>query len=132
MLPNNSVVGVIVSPTIINIISDPAASLRCVTVREDCCSDNDAAVAQWYHPNGGDAASQVGILSLVRGGEGDPLGFVALTRAALGSLNPANVGIYRCMVPEPGSAVNPANVSYYVGLYNNFQGECRVEVNVCN
>ena len=122
MLPNNSLVTVTVPPS--NIVADAAASLRCVTARVDCCSDNDTAVAQWYHPNGGDAASQVDTLSLVRGGEGGPLGFVALVRAEIiETLDNADMGIYRCVVPEPGSAAKPATMSYYVGLYNNEQGE---------
>ena len=118
MLPNNSLVTVTVPPS--NIVADAAATLHCVTARVDCCSDNDA---QWYHPNGGDVASQVDTLSLVMGGEGGPLGFVALTRALPGLLSPANVGIYRCVIPNTVSAGNPATVSYYVGLYNEGWGE---------
>ena len=120
MLPNNSLVTV---PS--NIVADAAASLRCVTARVDCCSDNDTAVAQWYHPNGGDAASQVDTLSVVRGGEGGPLGFVALTRAEIvETLDNLSSGIYRCVVPELGSSPNPVTVSYYVGLYNRGYGKC--------
>ena len=120
MLPNNSLVTVTVPPT--NIVADTAASLRCVTARVDCCSDNDTVVAQWYHPNGRDAASQVDAFSLMRGGEGGPLGFAALVREEVDeTLNKVDMGLYRCVIPGPGN--NPDVVFYYVGLYSNGQGE---------
>lgn len=119
VLPNNSLVTVTNPPT--NIVADVAASLRCVTARADCCSDGDTAVAQWYHLSGGDAASQVQIFSIVRGGEGEPLGYAALTRTGIPTPF-IDMGIYGCVIPKPGS---PVTVAYhYVGLYKDGQGVC--------
>ena len=115
VLPNNSLV------VVSDIVADAAMTLRCVTPRTDCCSDVDTAVAQWYHPNGGDAGAIIAIFVRLSRGEDEPLGYVALVRVNSGDLGPGSEGIYRCTVPEPGTAVIS---SYYVGIYNPGNGEC--------
>ena len=117
VLPNNSLV------VVTDIVADAAMTLRCVTPRIDCCSDADTAMAQWYHPNGGDAGA-IRFLNRLSSGEGEPLGSVALVRANPGILMARNnQGIYRCTVPLPGTAANPSTISYYIGLYNPRNGE---------
>ena len=114
VLPNNSLV------VVSDIVADAAMTLRCVTPRTDCCSDVDTAVAQWYHPSGGDAGAIIAIFVRLSSGVGEPLGSVALVRVNSESLGPGSEGIYRCTVPEPDTA---AIVSYYVGIYNTGNGE---------
>ena len=122
VLPNNSLV------VVSDIVADEARTLRCVTPRTDCCSDADTAMAQWYHPNGGDASATF-IFDRLSRGEGEPLGSVALVRVRSSSLRynriifGRNQGIYRCTVPLPGTAANPSTISYYIGLYNPGNGE---------
>ena len=120
VLPNNSLV------VVSDIVADAAMTLRCVTPWTDCCSDADTAVAQWYHPNGGDDGAIFTIFDQLSSGEGEPLGSVALIRNSSESLGPGSEGIYRCTVPEPGTAVI---TSYYVGIYNTGNGEGRC---LCN
>ena len=117
VLPNNSLV------VVSDIVADAAMTLRCVTPRTDCCSDADTAVAQWYHPNGGDAGA-IQFLNRLSSGEGEPLGSVALVRAnSNNEVAMNNEGIYRCTVPLPGTTANPSTISYYIGLYNPGNGE---------
>ena len=116
VLPNNSLV------VVSDIVADAARTLRCVTPRIDCCSDADTAVAQWYHPDGRGAGA-IQLLNRLSSGEGEPLGSVALVRAKPGLLGSNNEGIYRCTVPNPGTAANLPTVSYYIGIYNNRNGE---------
>ena len=115
VLPNNSLV------VVTDIVADAAMTLRCVTPRTDCCSDADTAMAQWYHPYGGDASATF-IFDWLSRGEGEPLGSVALVRVRSRSRR-YNQGIYRCTVPLPGTAANPSTISYYIGLYNPGNGE---------
>ena len=97
-----------------SLVDNTVTRLRCVTGRFHCCI---SANTEWYLPSGIAAASTTtGSFGL-----GTNRGGIELRSGNSESLMQ---GIHRCTMPESDPAINPSNISLYVGIYNPGKGEC--------
>ena len=117
IIPNHGLVSV-------SSIGDTVAtSLRCVTLRMDCCSRTTLIVSKWLDPRDLDA-SNLDSFICSKSGENEPLGYVnryLLTTST--PLKPSHQGIYYCIIPkfEPASIIDVHTL--YVGIYLDGNGK---------
>ena len=115
IIPNHGLVSV-------SSIGDTVAtSLRCVTLRMDCCSRTTLIVSKWLDP-GNDNANSLDSFICSKSGENEPLGYVNLLTTSA-PLQPSHQGIYYCIIPkfEPASIIDIHTL--YVGIYLDGNGK---------
>ena len=115
IIPNHGIV------TVSSIGNTVATSLRCVTLRVDCCSGAiHSIVSEWSDP-GNEDASDLDSFSRSRSGENEPLGYVNLLTTST-PLQPSHQGIYYCIIPAFEPALITIVHTLYVGIYLDGNG----------